>query len=389
MKRLAKQFKSKLFRICLYLRVSTEEQAENPEGSIKNQEHRLREFVRLKNSVEPFGEIVAIYSDPGVSAKNMNRPGFQKMLNAIGKGEVDLVLVTELSRFSRSTKDFTMLQEYLEEHGCKFTSLRENFDTSGAAGSMVLNMMASIAEFERRQTAERVSHSFLARAKRGLYNGGSVILGYRIDESRPGYLLVDPDMAEVVKFAFQSFIKYETLAETTKFLNSQKLRLPRKVVGGGGVRDPQFTIDSLYRMLRNKAYIGVKVYSTKGGVEEVPAVWEPIIDEITFHKANHLLKKNRHHKRTHMDQRYPYTLSGLVFCDQCDGRMSGKSAHARGRKMGYYEHIKHNRIQASQYERLPQHDPHRIPAAKIEPNQRRAGKFRDACGLPQGSKASG
>lgn len=72
--------------------------------------------MRLKNSVESFGEIVAVFSDPGVSAKNMNRPGFQKMLHAIGQGQVDLVLVTELS----------------QDIGI---------------------MMASIAEFERRQMA--------------------------------------------------------------------------------------------------------------------------------------------------------------------------------------------------------------------------------------------
>lgn len=357
MKKTAQQLKSKVFRVCLYLRVSTEEQAENPEGSIKNQEQRLREFIRLKNTIEPFGQIGAVYTDPGISAKDMNRPGFQKMLLAIEKGEVNLVLVTELSRFSRSTKDFTILQEFLEEHGCKFLSLRENFDTSGAAGSMVLNMMASIAEFERRQTAERVSHSFLARAKRGLYNGGSVPLGYRIDEERAGYLLIDPATVEMVRFAFRSFLKHETLAAATKFLNSKDIKLPRRVYGGGSIREGKFTLDALYRLLRNKAYIGIRVYNTKNGVEEVPAVWEPIVDRETFDRANKLLKKNRHHKRTHADQRYPYTLSGLVFCEQCQGRMSGKSAHGNDRKVGYYEHLKHTRLQASQYERLPMHDP--------------------------------
>jgi len=231
MKNIARKLKTKLFRICIYLRVSTEEQASNPEGSIKTQEQRLREFVKLKNSMEPFGEIVAVFSDPGVSAKDMNRPGFQKMLLSIEKGDIDLVLVTELSRFSRSTKDFTMLQDYLENHGCKFMSLRENFDTSGAAGSMVLNMMASIAEFERRQTAERISHAFLARAKRGLYNGGSVPLGYVIDEDKVGHLKIDPAMAEVVRFAFQSFIRHETLAATLKFLNKSNVKLPRKMSG--------------------------------------------------------------------------------------------------------------------------------------------------------------
>jgi site-specific DNA recombinase len=139
------------YRVAIYIRVSTEEQAENPEGSIKNQEQRLREFIKLKNMVEPFGEVAAVFSDI-LSAKDMNRPGFQKMLKAIETKDINLVLVTELSRFSRSTKDFSMLQEFLEEHECKFLSIRENFDTSGAAGQMVLQMMATIAEFERRQT---------------------------------------------------------------------------------------------------------------------------------------------------------------------------------------------------------------------------------------------
>ena len=124
------------FRIGIYVRVSTEEQAENPEGSIKNQEQRLRDFIKLKNMVEPFGEVAKVYTDI-LSAKDMNRPGFQKMLQAIESQEINLVLVTELSRFSRSTKDFSMLQEFLEAHECKFLSIRENFDTSGAAGQMV------------------------------------------------------------------------------------------------------------------------------------------------------------------------------------------------------------------------------------------------------------
>ncbi|MFN7728367.1 MAG: recombinase family protein, partial [Bdellovibrio sp.] len=53
------------FRIGLYIRVSTEEQAENPEGSIKSQECRLREFTQHKNSFENFGKIIEVYCDAG------------------------------------------------------------------------------------------------------------------------------------------------------------------------------------------------------------------------------------------------------------------------------------------------------------------------------------
>lgn len=104
-----------MYSCAIYTRVSTEEQAENPEGSIKNQELRLREFVKLKNMVGPFGEVTAVFSDPGVSAKDMNRPSFQKMLRAIERKEINLILVTELSRFTRSMKDFSLLQEFFKK----------------------------------------------------------------------------------------------------------------------------------------------------------------------------------------------------------------------------------------------------------------------------------
>jgi DNA invertase Pin-like site-specific DNA recombinase len=126
------------FKVGLYVRVSTEEQAENPEGSIKNQEERLKEFVKLKQMVAPFGEVVEVFVDAGISAKDMNRPALQRLLQKIQSKEINLILVTELSRFTRSIKDFSILWEFLEKHQCKFMSIKDNFDTSTAAGELVM-----------------------------------------------------------------------------------------------------------------------------------------------------------------------------------------------------------------------------------------------------------
>ncbi|MGZ3806096.1 MAG: recombinase family protein, partial [Pseudobdellovibrionaceae bacterium] len=282
--------------------------------------------------------------------------------------EIDMILVTELSRFTRSIKDFSILKEFLEKHQCKFLSIKDNFDTSTAAGELVMYMMANIAEFERKQTAERISHSFLARAKRGLYNGGSVPMGYEIDRDKPGSLLVNPEEAELVKLTFATFLKEETLAKTAKYLNSKGYTLPRKVRGGGSIRTSMFKIDQVHKVLRNKTYIGVRVFSTKGGHDdEVKAVWPAIIDEDTFDRTQTLLKKNRHRKRTHLDQRYPFILSGVCFCAVCGDRMSGKSAHGRSMKVPYYEHAWATKNQASLSKKILKCEPHRILAAKIEP----------------------
>lgn len=72
-------------KICFYIRVSTEEQAKNLEGSIKNQKERLLEAVKFKNLSGNFGEVVSIYIDRAKSGKDTNRPELQKMLFEIGQ----------------------------------------------------------------------------------------------------------------------------------------------------------------------------------------------------------------------------------------------------------------------------------------------------------------
>src|ERR1700722_9272529 len=99
------QANKKFHKIGLYIRVSTEEQASNPEGSIKSQEQRLRQAVGFRNQEKPFGEVTRVFIDRAKSGKDTNRPELQSLLSAIRAKEIDLVMVTELSRLSRSIKD--------------------------------------------------------------------------------------------------------------------------------------------------------------------------------------------------------------------------------------------------------------------------------------------
>jgi site-specific DNA recombinase len=359
--------KSQTFKIGLYIRVSTEEQAENPEGSIRNQEQRLRDFVRLKNMDGRFGDIVEVFSDPGISAKDMNRPSLQRMLSKVQTSEINLVMVTDLSRLTRSTKDFGILWEYLSEQGCKFQSLRENFDSTTAAGEMIMFTLANFAQFERKQTAERISHAFQARSKRGLYNGGSVPLGFRIDDTRPGHLLIVPEEAELVKVIFATFLKEQTLAQTAKSLNDRGLKTPRMMKGGGGVRANDFRISFVQSVLKQPSYTGTKRYKVRDGFEETKAVWDAVIDQETFDRVQKILAANKSRKKPHSVTRYPYLLSGLLFCKTCGDRMGGKSAHGKCAKIAYYEHTWAMKAQSGLSKKVFSCEPHRILAKRIEP----------------------
>ena len=326
------------YRIGCYIRVSTEEQAQNLEGSIRNQEDRLKAHVDFKNSQGAFGEIIEIFIDRARSGKDTNRPELQRLLRFIREGKINFVMATELSRISRSIKDFAEIWDLMQSHGCGFQSLRENFDTTTAAGELVLFSMANLAQFERRQVSERVSLNMNARAKRGLYNGGVVPFGYSLITDKPGYLNVNNDHAEIVRACFKAFLKEESLSQAAKWLNENGYKMERFTRGGGKFRLDYFTVDNLHHILRNKAYIGVRSFKDKGNEVDVKAVWKPIITKAVFDRVQKMLTQNKSRKKSHSPKRHPYLLSGITFCEVCGDHLSGKSAHGKNKKIPYYEH---------------------------------------------------
>lgn len=356
------------FKIASYIRVSTEEQAENPEGSIRNQEERIKDAVQYRNRISNYGEIVQTFVDPGISAKDMKRPQLQAMLKAIRSGEVNLVVVTELSRLSRNTRDFIQIWDLMREVGCRFSSLREDFDTTNAAGELVLFQLMNLAQFERRQTSERVEANIAARAKRGLYNGGTVPVGYRTISDKPGYLEIDPEMAEVVKEAFAAFLREGSLSPAAKWLNDNSYRLRKDLEGGGRLkRVGHFTVDNLQAILRQKAYIGIKSFTVKDEAHEAKAVWPAIIDEVPFARIGKILTDNRQRLKPHKANKLPYLLTGLTCCAKCGDIMVGKSATGNVGKVGYYEHAWATKRDATLTKKIFKCDPHRVPAKKLEP----------------------
>ena len=360
--------KKETHKIALYIRVSTEEQAENPEGSIRNQEERLRATINLKNMEAPFGEIVEVFIDRARSGKDTNRPELQRMLSSIRRKEINLVMVSELSRLSRSIKDFSEIWEMMRASECGFHSLRENFDTTTAAGEMVLYTVANIAQFERRQVSERVSANFQARAARGLYNGGVIPLGYKFMPDKSGHLTVDEESAETIPAAFKAFLRQETLSRAAKWLNANGYRMKRETEGGNlRPRLGHFTVYNLHHILCNKSYLGIRRYYVKGMLKETKAVWPALIDEDTFNRVQKLLRENHCRKKPESENRWPFQLTGLVYCAACGHRMVGKSAHGSAGKIPYYDHSWAMKKQACLPKPIHKCNPFRIQAKKLEP----------------------
>ena len=327
-------------RIGLYIRVSTEEQASNPEGSIKSQEQRLRSLIELKNHDSYFGEVVYIFIDRARSGKDTNRPELQRLLTAVRKKEVTLVMVTELSRLSRSIKDFCDIWELMRNQGCEFQSLREQFDTTTAAGEMMVFNLINFAQFERKQTAERISANCLSRAKRGLWNGGNIPLGYDRDPKNKGVLVPNEAEKATVQAIFRIFLETGSLRQTCVKLNSMGLRSKSyRNRAGDGKGGNHFTHSGLYQLLTNRAYIAIREIGKKSGKgETTKASWPAIIQEKTFKRVQKILESNKGRYKPDEWKTYPYPLTEKLICAECGKPMGGKSAHGSNRVHHYYGH---------------------------------------------------
>lgn len=341
-------------KVGLYLRVSTEEQAQIIEGSLDSQKHRLMSFIDLKNLQENnWGKKIEIYIDEGLSAKDTKRPAFQKMMKDIRAGKINLILVTDLSRLSRNILDFCILLEDLKKANAKFLSLKEQFDTSTPAGEMMVFNMINLAQFERKQTSERVSMNFHSRALRGLRNGGMAILGYDIEKDDSSRLSVLEVEAGCVRKIFQIYLEEYSLSRTIQKL--EELNIKPKVRSNRIQRHAsqgKWTTQSLLSILRNQAYIGLREVNAKYKDKDqenlkpyeryqiVKASWKAIIDKNVFASVQKSLDENlaRERKRLSNSKSRTFFLTGILYCEDCGRPLVGSSGHGAGGVHRYYVH---------------------------------------------------
>lgn len=335
----------------LYIRVSTDRQAKIEEGSLKNQDHALTRHVEMKNDLDKEKwVIIDRYADEGRSAKDTNRPAYKRMIADIENKRINTVICLALSRISRSTRDLLEMVEFFDQHKVDFVCLKENVDTTSPMGRLLLTFMAGLNQFEREQTGERTSAAFLARAERGLWNGGQ-IFGYDLDANRKGYLVVNEQEAQTVREAFDIYLKEGSVDRTAQILNARGYQT-KSYTGRRGKLHPaaQFGHSNVYNLLTNQAYIGKKEINkyvsgkpwnreeSPGAYRIVDAVWPAVVDTTKFFEAQKLLKTNCQVRgNSSAPRKHFYLLNGgLLYCHKCGGKMVGRNGHGHANRKAYY-----------------------------------------------------
>lgn len=159
-----------------YLRVSTTQQAD--EGvSLEAQRTQAQLYAQLYGL-----HLVDVVVDAGVSAKTLDRPGLQRALAMLRTGEAEALLVCKLDRLTRSVKGLGVLLDefFARPGGPALLCVQEQVDTRSAGGRLVLNVLMSVAQWEREAIGERTSAALQHMKANGEYTGGRAPYGWQV-----------------------------------------------------------------------------------------------------------------------------------------------------------------------------------------------------------------
>lgn len=252
-------------RAAVYTRVSTDDQA--AEGtSLATQTERCRAYATSRG-----WEVVAKFTDEGVSGAVGERPALGALTEAARRGEVDAVIVAKLDRFGRSSRHLEAALGELDDLGVTFASVAESFDSGTPAGQLLRTMLGGFAQFERAQILERTAAGLRARAREGSWTGGPAPYGFRLDRAASGRqrLALRDDEADVLRRA-TALIVDDGLStwEAARTLNA---------LGHTPRRASRWVHNHLRRTLLSPTLGGSWFYD-RGGMPvevEVPAVLSP------------------------------------------------------------------------------------------------------------------
>lgn len=157
-------------KVLAYLRVSTDEQARSGLG-LDAQRLAVSEAAKYRQ-----WEIVSEYVEEGRSGKSMKRPVLREALDALDRGEADVLVVSKLDRLSRSVLNFAQIAERAKRGGWSLVALDVDVDTSSPSGELLVNVIAAMAQWEARMIGERTSAALQAKKARGARLGRPVLV---------------------------------------------------------------------------------------------------------------------------------------------------------------------------------------------------------------------
>ena len=345
--------------VAIYVRLSDEDKDKKYKGdesaSIQNQKSMLTAYCKERN-----WDIYDIYVDEDYSGTDKNRPAFNRMLKDCEKGNVNLVLCKDQSRFSR---DIVTVETYINdkflEWGVRFIGVADNSDSDNEMYSTMRLMQGAYNELYVKDISTKIRKTLTHKREQGQFTGSFAPYGYAVDPKNKNHLVIDPVAAENVKLIFDLYAQGSGYRAIVIELNSRGIPSPtlyKQMCGSkfynanvqGSHSEGLWTHSTIFTMLRNETYTGTLVQGKSHNVSyknhkkkrvdesewiRVPDTHEAIIDPLTWQKVQERLQ-GRVRVDTITQTLSP--LAGKVKCAVCGKPMKRNVYYNKKRTIQYY-----------------------------------------------------
>ena len=399
------------FRAAIYCRLSKDDDLDGESASIANQRDMLEKYCEKQG-----WEVVAVYQDDGYTGLNMERPDLKRMIKAIERRQVNLVITKDLSRLGRNyLQTGYLIEDFFPRNGVRYIAMNDGIDTLRENNDIapfknILNEMYS------KDISKKVHSSYLLKAQKGEFTGCVAPFGYRKDPEDKNHLLVDEETTPIVRQIFRWALEGHGPNFIRRRLEEQKVPCPTWWNRERGIRnvrtkwEKQDPVNGRYMwdfsvikdILMNPVYTGAiasqkKDYRFKIGTigEKKPQDWivveqrhEPLIDSKSFAIVQDKLKSRQRPRQDGETSLF----AGLIKCGECGKSLTIRTTHAKHPQQIYAcktygafgkNHCTQHRVEYDTLYRLVLNKIRECASAALMDGEAIAGKLTDTCEAEQ------
>lgn len=333
------------YRAGEYLRLSDADKDKQVSDSIENQNLIIKSYVERQEDVEIYKK----YIDDGRTGMNYNRDGFQDMMEDVENGNINMIIVKDLSRIGREHCDtITLLKRVLPEKQIRFVAVVDNIDMNGpqkAQSTLDVPFKVMVNDYYSQNISTQVRNAQKIKREAGKFIGSYACYGYIKDPEDKNHLLIDAEAARVVNNIYNEFIAGNNIQAIARSLNAEQVYCPteyKNKIQGLNYRNCNklnktnyWTYSTVRSILTREMYIGNMVQHTveklayninkvmvldEDEYDRVENMHEAIVSKEQFDMVQKLLK----HRYRQMNCSNRSMYAGFIVCGDC-GRAMSKS----------------------------------------------------------------
>ncbi|MBS6585854.1 MAG: recombinase family protein [Eubacterium sp.] len=300
-----------------YYRFSSHSQNE---ASIDQQRDCAHEYAVSKGLT-----IVREYSDAAISGTTNARPQYQLMLSEIDKIKPAVLILWKTDRLGRNKIELIVAKKMIRESGCRIHLIAEPTPDDSPESGLMETILEGMTEFYSKNLSCNIRRGMEYNARHALFNGHAVF-GYCVGSDKK--YVINPAQAPFVQRMFTEYADGKALTDIVRDMDAQGLRTSRGV---------KFSVNTVNKMLKNRAYIGEYHF----GDIVIPDGMPALIDATTFDRVQERLRLNQRfgsqRKQVSITDEAPrFWLTGKLFCGECGSSMQGISGTSKTKAKHYY-----------------------------------------------------